>query len=128
MEKSSIRADVAGTIQVHSSKTYAQRAVAAALLCEGETTLLNMELCSDTQAALRVAQSLGASAEQTDSSTYKIKGGFSGGSLAPVDTTIDIGESGLSARMFTPIASLCTVPVTIIGHGSIVQRPVDMMV
>ena len=56
-------------------------------------------------------------------SVYVFKGG-----LAPRVKTIDIGESGLSARMFTPIASLASVPVTITGQGSIRKRPMDMII
>ncbi len=82
-----------------------------------------MELCSDTRAALLVAGALGAASTHTDESTYIINGGGS-----PSVLTIDIGESGLSTRMFTPIASLSGRPITITGHGSILKRPMDMMI
>lgn len=128
MDKISARSGISGTVYAPSSKSYAQRAVAAALLSEGETTLLNMELCSDTQAAIAVAEALGASVSKTGDSTYVIRGGMHNGRLAPADTLINIGESGLSTRMFTPIASLYDAGITITGHGSILKRPMDMMI
>lgn len=123
MDKSIHGAGVAGTVQAPSSKSYAQRAIAAALLAEGETVLENMELCSDTRAAMLVSGALGATARHKDETTYVLKGGG-----RPVTSTINIGESGLSTRMFTPIASLFDMPVTITGRGSILRRPMDMMI
>ena len=114
---------VCGKVQAPSSKSYAQRAIAAALLAKGKTTLENMELCSDTRAALMVSEALGAKYEQIDGSTYVITGNGH-----PHGSVIDIGESGLSTRMFTPIASLADTAITITGRGSILKRPMDMMI
>ena len=51
---------VSGSVTAPASKSYAQRAIAAALLCEGESVLSNMVQCNDTRAALQVAADLGA--------------------------------------------------------------------
>lgn len=116
------RSNISGVIKAPSSKSYAQRAVAAALLSEGVTTLSEVELCSDTKAALGVVEALGAEVEKLDDTTYRIKGG-----LNPVSDVLNIGESGLATRLFTPIASLHSSPITITGKGSILTRPMDMM-
>ena len=118
-----VKAAVEGDVTPPCSKSYAQRAIAAALLARGRTVVRNIELCNDTRSALSVAQSLGAVVEQLDKHTFAIEGG-----LNPRTDTIDIGESGLSTRLFTPIASLCSAPITITGHGSILRRPVSMMI
>ena len=112
---------IAGSITAPTSKSYAQRAVAAALLAGGETTLTHLDLCNDTRAALDVARRLGASVSH-EGTTYTIRGG-----LNPVSTKLNIGESGLATRLFTPIASLCHMPITINGEGSILRRPIEMM-
>lgn len=122
MDKTVRRGRVTGCVTPPSSKSYAQRAIAAALLARGTTTLRGVELCDDTEAALDVIQTLGATVEKTDEHTYKITGG-----LAPRANLLNIGESGLSTRLFTPIASLCDTPITLTGHGSIMRRPVAMM-
>jgi 3-phosphoshikimate 1-carboxyvinyltransferase len=80
-------------------------------------------MCDDTTAALRVVQALGARVEQIDATTYLIHGG-----LNPTSGILNIGESGLSTRLFTPIAALCPQSITVTGHGSILTRPMDMMI
>ena len=112
---------VEGSLDAPASKSYAQRALAAALLADGESTLLNMGLCNDTAAAIDVAQRLGAKIRCKER-TYTVRGG-----LNPQSSELNIGESGLSTRLFTPIASLYPHPIAINGHGSILTRPVTMM-
>ncbi len=123
MDKTIARRRVGGTLRPPSSKSYAQRAIAAALLSRGTTLVRGLELCDDTRSALQVASALGASIEQQDKEDYLFTGG-----LAPRSSVLDIGESGLATRLFTPIASLCDQPVTITGRGSIMRRPMDMMI
>ncbi len=122
MDKLIIPGAVEGEVDPPSSKSYAQRAIAAALLARGTSVLSGVEGCDDTLAALRVVQALGAKVEAAAPGSYAITGG-----LNPVSDTLDIGESGLSTRLFTPIAALCGTPVTITGHGTILKRPMDMM-
>ena len=121
MKTTILKGRIAGSITAPASKSYAQRAVAAALLAGGETTLTHLDLCNDTRAALDVARRLGASVSH-EGTTYTIRGG-----LNPVSTKLNIGESGLATRLFTPLASLCHMPITINGEGSILRRPIEMM-
>lgn len=116
------KSDIQGTIIAPTSKSYAQRAIAAALLANGQSTLRYMELCNDIRAALGVASALGAEIETDGGTTYIIKGGFK-----PRSTTLNIGESGLATRLFTPIAALAQTPITITGEGSILSRPIEAM-
>ena len=39
-----------------------------------------------------------------------------------------MGESGLSTRLFTPIAALAGVPLRIEGDGTLLRRPMTMMI
>lgn len=123
MDKTVKPSYVSGTLRPPSSKSYTQRALAAALLCEGETRISNIDLCDDTLNALKVIEALGAVIEQTDESEYIIKGGIN-----PLYDTINTGESGLATRLFTPIAALCNRKITITGTGSMLRRPIGMMV
>ena len=116
------KALVEGVVTAPPSKSYAQRAIAAALLAHGETTLTNMALCNDTHAALGIAAALGAEVHAAGT-TYIIRGG-----LNLRQQRLSVGESGLATRLFTPVAALCNVPVTLMGEGSIMSRPVEMMV
>ena len=114
---------VAGKITPPCSKSYAQRALAAALLAEGESTLRNIEFCKDTQSALGCIESLGAEVRRADEHTLCVRGG-----LSPRGDTLYVGESGLATRLFTPIASLCDRPITVAGEGTLLHRPMDMMI
>ncbi len=118
---------VGGRISAPASKSYAQRALAAALLVPaaenpiGWSELRNMGLCNDTSAALEVVRGLGAKVRYGDGHrVYYVEGGF----LRTVPDGLSVGESGLSARLFTPIAAQSPVPVRIVGEGSLLRRPV----
>ena len=59
---------------------------------------------------------------RVDPTSLSIEGG-----LSPKGCVLNVGESGLSTRLFTPVASLCPTPVTIEGRGSLLRRPMQMM-
>ncbi len=113
MDKTVFKANINGVVTPPPSKSYAQRALAASLLAEGESTLGNLEFCDDTRSAMRMIEALGATVEKVGESTIKVKGG-----LSPIASGLFVGESGLATRLFTPIASLCSSPIKIDGHGS----------
>ena len=123
MDKYVSLGSVKGTITPPSSKSYAQRAIALALLAEGRTVLRNIEFCKDTRSALKCIEALGAKVEFLDESTLAIEGG-----LNPKSDTLLVGESGLATRLFTPIASLNRTPITIKGEGTLLYRPMSMMI
>ena len=112
-----------GVITPPCSKSYAQRALAAALLTKGRTTLRGIELCRDTRSAISAIRSLGAKVEICDNDTLIIEGG-----LNPQHRELNVGESGLAARLFTPIAALSAEPMVIDGEGTLLHRPMSMMV
>ena len=97
-----------GEITPPCSKSYAQRALAAALLAPGRTTLRGIELCRDTRSAIAAITCLGAKVEIINDNTLVIEGG-----LQPQTDRLNVGESGLSARLFTPIAALTDRAITI---------------
>src|SRR5690349_18539125 len=110
---------ITGKIQAPASKSSMQRACAAALLSKGTTTILNPGSSNDDVAALDVITKLGA--QVISKSTNEIV--ISSNGIAPVDASINCGESGLGIRMFTPLAALSSNPLTINGTGSLVKRP-----
>lgn len=112
-----------GEVTPPCSKSYAQRALAAALLASGRTTLRGIELCRDTRSAIEAIRNLGARVTIEDDNTLIIDGG-----LNPVVERLNVGESGLAARLFTPIASLVDRAMVIDGEGTLRHRPMSMMV
>ncbi len=114
---------VGGRLAPPCSKSYAQRALAASLLAGGRSELHNLEYCDDTRSALRCITALGARVTWLDGQSAAVEGG-----LRPTDGTLCVGESGLSARLFTPIAALCGTPMRIVGEGSLLRRPMGPII
>ena len=111
---------IQGTLRVPTSKSAMQRALAAALIRNGKTILLNPGNSEDDQAALRCIQVLGARVEIESDRWVVVSEG-----IRPVSDELDCGESGLSIRMFTPLAALSDRPMRIIGGGSLSKRPMQ---
>lgn len=121
----------AAEIQMPSSKSFAQRAIIAAALAEGTTTLNGYSPCGDNESAISVARALGAEVTVglaykegkvvKDSSTLTIKGR---GAAALEPETINVGESGLLARLMIPLmAVLGDGNATVSGEGTLTRRP-----
>jgi 3-phosphoshikimate 1-carboxyvinyltransferase len=110
-----------GSIQSNASKSAMQRACAAALICEGKTIIHNPGISNDDHAAMDIIQKLGAtiSFDEQGNLIVESKG------VQPTNHTINCDESGLSIRMFTPLAALSNDEITIIGSGSLSTRPMD---
>jgi 3-phosphoshikimate 1-carboxyvinyltransferase len=113
-----------GTLQIPSSKSYMQRACAAALLKGGVTHIYNYGVSNDDKAAIAVIQQFGAEITYHQSyliieSNFHDEIGFDNNAIG----TINLGESGLGLRMFTPIAALLKNEIEITGHGSLTKRP-----
>lgn len=112
---------VDGTITAPASKSMTQRAFAAALLHKGKTIIRGAGNSADELAALNVIQQLGASVmTQTGDEIVITSSG-----VKPNSATINCGESGLAARLFTPIAALSGNEITITGTGSLLKRPME---
>ncbi|TET22624.1 MAG: hypothetical protein E3J76_04620 [Candidatus Aminicenantes bacterium] len=79
--------EVKGTLSAPASKSLMIRATAAALLCKGETRIINPSFCDDALAGLNIAEALGAQVEREDK-VVKIKGG------------IDIQKTGLNCNEY----------------------------
>ncbi len=123
MDKYVSASNIKGVVIPPSSKSYAQRAIAISLLANGRSILRNIEFCKDTRSALACIEALGAKVSLLDESTLAIEGG-----LNPVSNLLNVGESGLATRLFTPIASLHNTPICIQGEGTLLHRPMGMMI
>ena len=60
MKKSVSPSKINGVISAPPSKSYMQRAVAVALLAKGKSKILYPSYCNDANAALGIAEALGA--------------------------------------------------------------------
>jgi 3-phosphoshikimate 1-carboxyvinyltransferase len=109
-----------------------QRAVACALLAEGESFLRRPSRSADCLAALAVARALGAAVEDRGDA-FAVRGlgadvTAGAGSAAPATARkLSCGESGLCIRMFSPVAALFAGFTELGAEGSLRSRPVGMI-
>lgn len=112
---------VQGSIVAPASKSLSQRALAAALLRPEKTILSGVGRSEDELAALEIIKALGAEVRKNTDNTLEVSSAYPHN--IAIDKQINCGESGLSLRMFTPIAALTDKEITVQGHGSLLQRP-----
>ena len=104
------------------SKSFAQRAIIAAALADGVSHLKGYTLCGDNEAAIQVAQNLGAEVS-VDGNVLTVRG-ISAQLGALQHTEIHVGESGLLTRMLIPLmAQLSPEEVTFTGEKTLLGRP-----
>ena len=109
-----------GEVQAPPSKSVMQRLVAGALLADGTSTLDNISQSDDCTASLMLASQLGAEIEIGE---QRVSISGTGRKLLPRTEVLTPGESGLAARLFTPIAGLAPKPLRMEAEGTLVQRP-----
>ena len=143
---------VGGDLAVPCSKSFAQRAIVCAALAEGRSRLRSYTPCADSEAALAVARSLGATVRKeppgasdpagsatlvidgigvpcqkgpkTSDPPGKIEGGPSKKAENARAAELKVGESGLLARLCIPLmAAISDRPVTITGEKTLLHRP-----
>lgn len=109
-------------LAVPASKSFAQRAIVAAALAEGTSHLSGYTPCADSEAAIKVAEALGAKVERS-ADVLAITG------IGPADgklqlETLHTGESGLLTRLMIPLmAAINDGPVVITGEKTLLDRP-----
>ena len=111
-------------VAMPASKSFAQRAIFAAALAGGTSHLSGYSPCGDSEAALALAEALGARVKR-EGDTLAITGiGAACGQLRPGQ--VDTGESGLLTRLAIPVlAAIGDGSFTVTGHGTLPDRPLS---
>lgn len=112
-----------GSIKAPPSKSYLQRAIAIAAMANHAVEIDGYAPSKDVDAAIAIAQNLGAEVEIHHQKII-VKGNFNAAKIS----VIHCGEAGLSARMFAPIAALKEEKINIMGEGSLLKRPMHMVI
>lgn len=109
-----------GDLQMPASKSFAQRAIIAAALAQGQSHLHKYTPCGDSESAIRVAEALGASVH-LNGTTLTIDGT---GAKPTSLSELNCGESGLLTRICIPLLSkINTLPLVISGEKTLTERP-----
>ncbi len=113
---------ISGTIAIPPSKSHTQRILACALLSNKQTIIHGIGQSNDELAALRILNQSNAEVEiQGNSMIVKAVR-----KLQFKTNTINFHESGLAARMFTPILGNASQRLTLTGSGSLLKRPMHL--
>ena len=111
---------LSGTITAPPSKSASHRALIAGVLSE-ESVIYNVGNSNDINATLSCLRTLGAKVECNGDTLTT--GGFDPKNVK--SCVIDAGESGSTLRFLIPLCLFSSNPVTIKGHGKLLQRPLD---
>ncbi|HKJ23669.1 MAG TPA: 3-phosphoshikimate 1-carboxyvinyltransferase, partial [Myxococcota bacterium] len=119
------RGPVDATVRVPGSRSLTNRALLAAALAEGESTLTGALDSDDTEAMRDCLDALGV-AVASRGDVFRVVG--HGGRLAAPARTLDVRYSGTTARFVTAAATLAAGPSRIDGEPRMRERPIDDLV
>ncbi len=114
-------AAVEAELSVPGSKSFTQRALAAAALADGTSVLFDPLVSEDTEYLAAALSQLGAKIER-EPCQWRVTG--TGGVLTAREELF-LGNNGTATRFLTSIAALGTTPCRIVGDERMAQRPIE---
>jgi 3-phosphoshikimate 1-carboxyvinyltransferase len=109
-------------VHVPGSKSLTQRALIAAALAEGESTLVGPLASEDTAYTMTALRRMGVSVDDSDPECWKVRG--TGGMLVAPGEDIFLGNNGTATRFLTSVASLAHGRIRISGGKRMAERPI----
>ncbi|HJM82538.1 MAG TPA: 3-phosphoshikimate 1-carboxyvinyltransferase [Nitrospinota bacterium] len=111
---------IVGEVLAPPSKSHTIRAAFFAALAEGESIITNPLESADTRSAVNAIKMLGADVDLSNGD-WRITG--AAGRVGAPRTSIDVGNSGTTARFVISMASLGLTPILIKGDSQTSSRP-----
>ncbi len=119
------RGALTASVSVPGSKSLTNRALVAAALASGESSLEGGLRSDDTQVMLEALRALGCRIE-AETERWRVVG--RSGRLTSPGTPLFAGNSGTTARFLTAAATLADGPVVIDGSARMRERPIQDLV
>ena len=113
------------TVRPPGSKSLTIRSLFTAGLAVGTSRLRHPLDSGDTRVARGALRSLGSTVDESDEH-WDVGG--TGGILTPSREPIDVGESGLTARILTAVGALVPGTTRIVGQGRLPRRPMGGLI
>lgn len=110
-----------GSVTAPPSKSVMQRACALALLRRGRTVLHRPGRSEDDISVMQLLRQAGCTLVE-DGTADELTIDSTASQTDPV-FSVSFGESGLAARMFTPLLALAPQDIRLTGSGSLLHRP-----
>lgn len=116
-----------GLVQAPSSKSMGHREIICAGLACGTSIIDNISMSKDIEATMRCLRAINVAVDEVPGMfagrrALQISG--TGHPMAAADS-VDCGESGSTLRFFLPLGANLNCPLTFIGHGKLVSRPLQ---
>jgi len=108
-----------GSIDIPPSKSISHRALIAAALAPGKSTVENLLDCADTDATVDALKALGAKIERCGSCAK-----ITGISVPNKQAKINCRESGSTLRFMIPVAAALGADAEFSGSGKLPERPI----
>lgn len=112
-----------GRVTPPASKSQAHRALIAAALSGGCSTISHLADSQDIQATRRCLSALGALMEELELGTLRVHGLGNSIPQAGPFPVLDCGESGSTLRFLIPVALLVQGEAAFTGRGRLMERP-----
>ena len=113
---------LAGTVTPPPSKSIAHRAILAAALTNGTSTIQNVALSQDIEATLRCITALGGAWER-EGDSLRVSGVWHREWDTAALPHLDCGESGSTLRFLIPLALTLNNGGVFTGRGRLMERP-----
>lgn len=110
-----------GSIKIPASKSHGQRVLACALINKNQTTIEGLGNSDDEQGLLQLISDAGAKIERNQGEL--IVEGIEFSEIS--DLNLTCRESGLAARMITPVLANASSFIRLDGKGSLLNRPMN---
>jgi 3-phosphoshikimate 1-carboxyvinyltransferase len=111
-----------GIVKAPPSKSFTHRAIIAASLSEGRSTIKNALYCDDTLATFEACRLLGARIVQNKQGTLEIDGRSK---LSTPDDVINCRDSASTMRFLAPVCALADGISVLTGEEGLRQRPME---
>ncbi|MCL7486986.1 MAG: 3-phosphoshikimate 1-carboxyvinyltransferase [Desulfobulbaceae bacterium] len=110
------------TVRVPGSKSLTQRALIAAALASGDSTLVGPLASEDTSYTIGALRAMGIGIDDRDPERWTVQG--SGGIITAPAEDVFLGNNGTATRFLTSVAALGRGRIRITGDERMAQRPI----
>jgi 3-phosphoshikimate 1-carboxyvinyltransferase len=113
-------------VEVPGSKSLTQRALIAAALAQGESTLIGPLASEDTAYTMAALRQMGIEVDDSDPTAWVVQG--SAGKIQVPDQDIFLGNNGTATRFLTSVAALGQGRFRISGGQRMTERPIEPLI
>lgn len=120
--KSRLAKPLSGSIRVPGDKSISHRSLLIAALAVGETVIEGLLEGEDVLRTAAAVRALGATAERTADTVWRVRGRGLGGLVEPAEI-LDMGNSGTAARLLLGVLASHPLTAFLTGDASLCRRP-----